>query len=75
MTTPMYREIAEQLRERIESGEFGSGTQMPTEQDLQAQHNASRNTIREAIKPVATLGLVGPSLARAPSSSRSLNPS
>jgi len=58
MTTPMYREIAEHLRKQIESGEFASGAQMPTEQDLQAQHNASRNTIREAIKQLTTLGLV-----------------
>jgi GntR family transcriptional regulator len=58
MITPMYREIAEQLRRRIESGEFPSGAQMPTEQALQAQYNASRNTIREAIKQLTTLGLV-----------------
>ena len=58
MTTPMYREIAEQLLQRIESGEFPSGLQMPTEQDLQAQFNASRSTIREAIKQLTTLGLV-----------------
>ena len=58
MTTPMYREIADQLLQRIESGEFPSGLQMPTEQDLQAQFNASRSTIREAIKQLTTLGLV-----------------
>jgi len=58
MTTPMYREIAERLRQQIESGEFPSGAQMPTEQDLQVQHNASRNTIREAIRQLTTLGLV-----------------
>jgi len=54
----MYREIAEQLRHRIESGEFPSGAQMPTEQELQKQHSASRNTIRDAIKQLTTLGLV-----------------
>jgi GntR family transcriptional regulator len=58
MTTPMYREIAERLRQQIETGEFPSGAQMPTEQDLQDLHNASRNTIREAIKQLTTLGLV-----------------
>jgi len=58
MTTPMYREIADQLRQRIESGGFESGAQMPTEADLQAEYNASRNTIREAIKQLTTLGLV-----------------
>ena len=58
MPTPMYRDIADRLRQQIESGAFPSGAQMPTEQDLQAQHNASRNTIREAIKQLTTLGLV-----------------
>src|SRR5689334_9224063 len=58
MTTPMYREIADRLRQQIENGAFKSGGQMPTEQDLQAQYNASRNTIREAIKQLTTLGLV-----------------
>jgi GntR family transcriptional regulator len=58
MTTPMYRDIADQLRERIESGEFASGSRLPTEQDLQAQYGASRNTIREAMKQLTTLGLV-----------------
>ena len=57
MTTPMYQDIADQLRERIESEEFESG-QLPTEQDLQSEYSASRNTIREAIKQLTTLGLV-----------------
>ena len=58
MTPPMYRDIADQLRQRIESGEFTSASQLPTEQDLQVQYGASRNTIREAIKQLITLGLV-----------------
>ena len=58
MTTPMYREIADQLRQQIEAGEFEAGTQLPTEQDLQKMHGASRNTIRDAIKQLTTLGLV-----------------
>ena len=64
MTTPMYRDIADQLRLRIESGEFLSEDpeddkgQLPTEQDLQKQYGVSRNTIRDAIKQLITLGLV-----------------
>ena len=58
MKTPMYRDIAERLRQQIESGAFSPGAQMPTELELQAQHNASRNTIREAIKQLTTLGRV-----------------
>jgi GntR family transcriptional regulator len=58
MTTPMYRDIADQLRQQIDSGEFEAGTQLPTEQDLQKLYSASRNTIRDAIKQLTTLGLV-----------------
>ena len=58
MTTPMYREIADQLRQQIEVGEFEAGKQLPTEQDLQKLYSASRNTIRDAIKQLITLGLV-----------------
>lgn len=58
MTTPMYREIADELRQQIESGEFEAGEQLPTEQDLQKLYGASRNTIRDAIKQLTTLGLV-----------------
>jgi GntR family transcriptional regulator len=58
VTTPMYREIADQLRSQIESGDFRAGKQLPTEQDLQKLYGASRNTIRDAIKQLITLGLV-----------------
>jgi GntR family transcriptional regulator len=68
MTTPLYRGIAEQLRLRIESGEFDEADetegseraagQLPTEQTLQKYYGASRNTVREAIKQLTTLGLV-----------------
>jgi GntR family transcriptional regulator len=58
MTTPMYRDIADQLRQQIDSGEFEAGKQLPTEQDLQKAYSASRNTIRDAIKQLITLGLV-----------------
>jgi GntR family transcriptional regulator len=55
---PIYRQIADDLRAKIESGEIEEGDQLPTETDLMAQYRASRNTIREAIKMLATPGLV-----------------
>jgi len=58
MAEPMYRQIAEELRQKIESGELGHGTQLPTELELREQHNASRNTIRDAVKLLITRGLV-----------------
>ena len=58
MANPMYRQIAEDLREQIESGTLKPGRQLPTEPELREQYGASRNTVRDAIKWLATLGLV-----------------
>jgi GntR family transcriptional regulator len=55
---PMYRQIAEDLRLKIESGELGHGTQLPTELELRDQYGASRNTIRDAVKLLTTRGLI-----------------
>jgi len=58
MPDPMYRQIAEDLRRKIESGELGNGTQLPTEMELRETYDASRNTVRDAIRWLATRGLV-----------------
>lgn len=55
---PMYRQIAEDLRSKIEAGELARGTQLPTEIELRDQYDASRNTVRDAIKWLITRGLV-----------------
>jgi len=55
----MYRQIADDLRQRIESGELAPGDQLPTELELREQYdNASRNTIRDAIRWLTTRRLV-----------------
>jgi GntR family transcriptional regulator len=58
LTEPMYRQIADDLRTKIESGELAQGSQLATETELRDQYNASRNTVRDAIKWLTTLGLV-----------------
>jgi GntR family transcriptional regulator len=58
MLDPMYRRIAEDLRRKIESGELDHGTQLPTELELRDQYQASRNTVRDAVKWLTTRGLV-----------------
>ncbi len=59
MADPRWRQIAVDLRLKIESGEIGRGGQpLPTEQELQDRYNASRNTVREAIKWLASRNLV-----------------
>jgi len=50
VTEPLYRQIAQDLREQIESGGLPSGERLPTEQQLSEKYRASRNTIRDAIK-------------------------
>ena len=58
MAEPMYRQIAEDLQHRIESGELAHGVQLPTEIELREHYGASRNTIRDAIKWLIVRGLV-----------------
>jgi DNA-binding GntR family transcriptional regulator len=58
MANPMYRQIAEDLRQQIESGHLSHGSQLPNELELRERYNASRNTVRDAIKWLTNLGLV-----------------
>jgi GntR family transcriptional regulator len=58
MPEPIYRSIADDLRRQIETGELAPGQQLRTEIELRDDYNASRNTIRDAIKLLVTRGLV-----------------
>lgn len=58
MADPMYRVIADELRQEIESGQLPPGGQLPTELELRDRFNASRNTIRDSVKTLVSLGLV-----------------
>jgi GntR family transcriptional regulator len=60
MADPMYRQIAEELRARIASGDLPKVPDgpLPTELELREEFGASRNTVRDAIKWLISLGLV-----------------
>ena len=58
MADPMYRQIAEDLLRQIEAGELPPGAQLRTELELREKYEASRNTVRDAIKWLITRGLV-----------------
>ncbi len=58
MADPMYRQIADDLRGQIESGDLEPGQQLRTEFELRDHYEASRNTVRDAIKWLTSLGLV-----------------
>src|ERR1700683_5556342 len=50
--------LADDLRERILSGEFPEGTSLPTERDMVVQTRMSRTTVREALRILEVQGLV-----------------
>ena len=58
MADPLYRRIADDLRTQIETGQLEPNTQLPPEEKLGERFKASRNTIRDAIKFLISLGLV-----------------
>jgi GntR family transcriptional regulator len=55
---PRYQQIADDLRAKIERGEYPRGSQLPTEKELGLLYRASRNTVRDAVRVVVNLGLV-----------------
>ncbi|ARP85246.1 FadR/GntR family transcriptional regulator [Bordetella genomosp. 9] len=54
----LYRQIADQLRALIESGEFPVGTRLPPERDLALKMGVSRPSVREALIALEVEGLV-----------------
>jgi GntR family transcriptional regulator len=55
---PLYFQLQEDIRGRIESGEYEPATLLPTEGDLRAMYGVSRATVREALRGLADRGLV-----------------
>lgn len=53
-----YRQLADELRAKIEAGDFADGVKMPTEAELRAQYGVSRHTVREALQQLTADGLI-----------------
>jgi len=58
--TPRYRQIAADLRARIESGEFPPGSMLPAERRLETHYGAAQATVRHAIDVLREAGLAEP---------------
>ncbi|WP_274913031.1 GntR family transcriptional regulator [Streptomyces sp. WZ-12] len=58
---PKYRQVADALRREIESGAYGPGARLPSESDLSARFEASRNTVRSGLSLLVSEGLVSSS--------------
>lgn len=56
--TIRYREIAGDLRARIDAGEFGERRILPSESELSQRYEASRVTVRKALETLRSEGLV-----------------
>jgi len=54
----LYRQIAEQLRQLMASGEFAPGSRLPGERDLALQLGVSRPSVREALIALEVAGMI-----------------
>lgn len=55
---PLYRQLADDLEERIYSGQFGTGERIPSEHELAATHQIGRPTVRQATDYLVRRGLL-----------------
>ena len=58
MTESLSKIVADSLLARIQRGEYSVGDRLPTEHALMAEHGVGRNTVREAMQRLRTLGVV-----------------
>lgn len=55
---PLYRRISEELRARIEAGEYAPGDRLPSELELARTYGVSRITSRQALDVLGAQGLL-----------------
>jgi len=56
--TPIYIQIHDSIKQKIENGEWQVGQQLPSERDLSETFNVSRMTLRQAIQTLADEGIL-----------------
>ncbi|HEU5138381.1 MAG TPA: GntR family transcriptional regulator [Bacillales bacterium] len=55
---PLYHQLKEILKEKIESGEWESGDKLPSEHELQRNYDISRNTVKKALDDLVQEGML-----------------
>lgn len=68
-----YKEIADELRARIERGEYQPGQKIPSESALSAEFKAGRDTVTKALRILKDLGLTESAQGR-PATVRAFKP-
>lgn len=57
-TTPMYIQIHDKIKQKIEDGEWSIGDRLPSERDLSEEFEVSRMTLRQAIQTLSDEGIL-----------------
>lgn len=55
---PRHRQLADELRARIRSGDYAPGALLPSETRLSQEHEVGRGTVRRAVAMLRAEGLV-----------------
>ncbi|MET9412003.1 GntR family transcriptional regulator [Streptomyces sp. NPDC002935] len=55
---PKYRQLADALRREIDNGTHPPGSRLPSESELSARFDASRNTVRSGLSLLVAQGLI-----------------
>lgn len=63
-STPLWRQLAEDLRRRLDRGEFAAG--LPGEIELGLRYAVSRHTVREALRQLRAEGVISTGRGRRP---------
>ncbi len=58
MNRPVHISIRDDLRTRLDTGEWGPGQRLPSETELAARYGVARMTIRQAVGALASEGVV-----------------
>ena len=58
MAVPVTDQAIAKIKDLIISGEFVAGAKLPREQDLAARLGLSRNSLREAVRALALIGVL-----------------
>lgn len=56
--SPLYQELYQKLREKIESGEYDVGSRLPSEKELAEEYGVSRITSKHALDQLAREGFI-----------------
>lgn len=57
-TRPLYEQVADALRRKVELGEYLAGSPIPSEAELVATYDVSRDTVRKALALLTQEGLL-----------------